>query len=353
VIDLIKDKYGIVLIGCGRIGANHAEDIYYRDNVKMVGVVDSNEAAAKLFARKYGAESYATDYQQYLTRDDVDIIIIATYTSTHLAILKDCVAHGKHVLCEKPVAENLAHSLEFLDIVKNAPVKVLVGHILRHNKSYQEIRRMIQNGAIGQPRLFRLVQNHQALNWERYKALLKDCSPIVDCGVHYVDIAQWFTGDKIVRVGGIASKLDDDIPDGTYNFGMLNATFSSGAVLNYEVGWSKNIRAANVKDFVGDKGYIKLIMSYSRGDGCHNGDLIHWYDATKDKLHAINVGSIYKDMYGQLSQLIKMIEEEGYIADPSPEDVESTMRVVFAADDAIKAGTNVNLDPVTQHVLPN
>ena len=83
-------RYGVVLIGCGHIGQAHMEDIYYRESVRMVGVVDFHPETARLFARKYAAESWSTDYREYLQRPDVDIVIIATYAASHLAILRDC-----------------------------------------------------------------------------------------------------------------------------------------------------------------------------------------------------------------------------------------------------------------------
>ena len=73
----------------------HIAQIYYRDNIRIVAVVDADEQKARLFAMKYGADRYGIDYHEFITRDDVDIVIIATYVSTHLSILRDCVVAGK------------------------------------------------------------------------------------------------------------------------------------------------------------------------------------------------------------------------------------------------------------------
>lgn len=75
--------------------------------------------------------------------------------------------------------------------VRSAPEKVLIAHILRHNRSYGKIRELIRNGAVGELKMIRMIQNHHAMNWERYCRLLMDCSPTVDCGVHYYDLVQW------------------------------------------------------------------------------------------------------------------------------------------------------------------
>ena len=110
--------YGVVLIGCGHIGEEHIAQIYYRDNIRIVAVVDADEQKARLFAMKYGADRYGIDYHEFITRDDVDIVIIATYVSTHLSILRDCVVAGKHVLCEKPIAANARDGQEFYRLAK-------------------------------------------------------------------------------------------------------------------------------------------------------------------------------------------------------------------------------------------
>ena len=111
---------------------------------------------------------------------------------------------------------------------------------------------------------FRMAQNHNAVNWERYRHLLSFCPPLVDCGVHYNDVAQWFTGSKIVQVSGISTNIDGDVPDGSYNYSMMNAVLADGTVFNYESGWSRNMMANNLKEFIGDSGYIKLILSCDR-----------------------------------------------------------------------------------------
>ncbi len=173
----MSKQYGVVLIGCGHIGQQHIEDIYYRDNIRMVGVVDQDPARAAQFARRYAAEAWDTDYRPFLTRRDVDIVIVASYVDSHLPITRDCLAAGKHVLCEKPIAGSLGDALEFFNLVQHSSSKVLIAHILRHNRSYQTIARLIADGAIGELKAMRMVQNHHALNWPRYKRLMEDCSP--------------------------------------------------------------------------------------------------------------------------------------------------------------------------------
>lgn len=120
-------------------------------------------------------------------------MIIATYADSHLPILRDCLAAGKHVLCEKPMTvADPAAAEEFYRLVKASQSKVLIAHILRHNSTYNRVAGMIREGAIGDVRLIRMVQNHHIMNKARYGRLMEDCPPFVDCGVHYVDVIRWF-----------------------------------------------------------------------------------------------------------------------------------------------------------------
>lgn len=298
--------YGVVLVGCGYIGEEHLADIYFRDNVHMVSVVDLNLERAKLMARKYGAQEYGVDYRVYLERVDVDIVIIATYVDTHLSIMKDCVKAGKHVLCEKPVAAKREDGEEFFRVAEAAEVQVLVGHILRYNYSYRTIREMIQDGMIGALRFIRFVQNHHAVNWERYRRLLEDCPPVLDCGVHYLDAMQWISGQRIENVKGTSFLIDSDAPRDNYS--IVSVRLSGGCCGCYESGWSRNLHHYNCKEFMGDKGYIKLTLQADRFADKEEGDLIEIYHSDTGVHETISQKCVYKNMNGQFQELINRIE---------------------------------------------
>lgn len=329
--------YGIMLIGCGHIGLEHLLDIYYRDNIRIVAVIDSDPQKAEYAAKRCGAESWGTDYHPYLADPSIDIVIIATYTDTHLPILKDCLAHHKHVLCEKPIATNEENGLEFVRTVKNAKEKVLIAHILRHNRSYQALREYIQSGAIGELRLIRMVQNHHTMNWPRYCRLLEDCSPAVDCGVHYYDIAQWITNSPIIEVSGFGTRTQPDTP--RENYTMVTFRMANGCVGFYEAGWGQSIRAQNTKEFIGTKGRITLELQAFRSQDCEEGDKLSIYHSDTGVYETVNIQSEYKDMYAQLETLINMIEHNA-AANPTIDNVWLSFRVALAANEAIeKAGT--------------
>ena len=328
-------QYGILLIGCGHIGEAHIADIYYRENIRIIAVVDTDIEKAKMFQRKYAAVYCSTDYHDYLFRNDVDIVICATYVDTHLTILKDCIMAKKHLLCEKPIAANPEDGGEFYNLVKHADIKVLPAHILRYNRSYQTIKRLINDGAIGQFQMARMIQNHHCKDWQRYYRLLQDCTPILDCGVHYFDVLQWITGQKITQVSGIGTIVGNDIGRCPYNYGIANLWLSDGSVGYYEAGWSETLASCNVKEFIGSEDRITLTLKSFRASNTEEGDLIELYCKNGNQYHTINVHATYKPMWEQLSGLIAMIE--GRMADaPSFDELYSAFLVSIAADRAIR-----------------
>lgn len=338
----MKDYYGIMLIGCGHIGMEHLMSIYYRDNIRIEAVIDSNPERAKAAARRCHAKRYGTDYRDFLDCEAIDIVIIATYAATHLSILNDCLAHHKHVLCEKPIAATMEQGYAFVQAVTQAKEKVLVAHILRHNQSYKKIKELIDNNAIGELRLMRMIQNHHSIDWPRYCQLMNDCSPTVDCGVHYYDLAQWIAGSPIIEVTGFGVKTQPDAP--RENHTLVTFRTNNGCAGFYEVGWGQSLRSSNVKEFIGTKGRISLEMRDGRLQDCEEGDLITLYHSDTRTYETINCQSQYKDMYAQLSTLIGMIENN-LPGTPTIDEVWQSFLVAKAAEQAIELGTTVKIAP--------
>ncbi|WP_058301745.1 Gfo/Idh/MocA family protein [Gorillibacterium timonense] len=325
--------YGVVLIGCGSMGATHLDTLHAHPRVRLVGVVDLMAEKANRFADRYEAESWGTDYRCYLTRSDVDIVIIATYPSSHLVLTRECLAAGKHVLCEKPMAGSLQEAAEMVRLGSSSRSKLLIGHILRHNTTYQFVRDLIHSGAIGGPIVMRMSQiKNPAATWNSHLALLHEVSPIVDCGVHYVDVMRWFTGAEVLSVSGFGQRLDPDIPVGSYNYGMISLKLSDGSVGFYEAGWGHTMATDNLKEFVGPLGRIRITYQSHRATP-ELGNLVevHYSDGRTEE---INIPFEAKPTDLQFDYLLRMIEEQ---LDPKPmlRDFYRALEVTILGDRAI------------------
>lgn len=325
-------RYNIALIGCGHMGQAHLENIYSKENVCISYVCDRNEERAREFQRRFGAKNICTDAESCISAADVDIVILATYPSSHVKLLKLCLQYKKHVICEKPIAQSLEEGREFRCLVKENPdVKVLVGYILRHNITYQKVAEMIQDGVIGKPIIMRMTQNHHCMDWDRYRRLLEETPPLVDCGVHYLDVMQWFTGAKIESLSGICMQTEKDLPAGRNNYEMLTAKLSDGSIGYYEAGWGRTISSDNSKEFIGPLGSIRLVFAKDRINHQEEGDLIEHYDLQSRTYHTINVQSERKPTDLQLEYLINMIENN-VPACPTIDEVFSSFEAAWKAE---------------------
>lgn len=332
--------YNVVLIGCGHIGKAHISDIYYREDIRIKAVVDSNLSRAKEFQRMYGAEFADVDYMPYLQMEDVDIVIIATPVSSHLRMLRDALHYQKHVLCEKPLALNYKDGKAFYDLCKAAKTKVSVGYILRYNDTFRKVKELIAQGVIGNLKVVRMTQNHHIMNVDRYHALLRECTPQLDCGVHYYDLMQWLSGGTITAVSGMGTKIATEFADVQADYGIANLFLDNGVVGYYEAGWSRGISSSNVKEFIGDAGSISVTLRQFRREHTEEGDLIEVFHNNTGKYEIINVPSDYKPMYRQISALIDQIEGRPSEV-PSMEEAFQTFCVGIAADQAIRTGEKV------------
>jgi len=327
--------YKVAVIGCGAMGLSHLEDIFIKDSVELYGVCDTNEEKARLAAQRFGIAHYHTDYHTFTECPLVDIIIIATYPSSHLEILENCIANKKHVICEKPITSNLNTGAKFVKLVKDNPAcKVLVGHILRHNKTYQYVAKLIQDGTIGKPIVMRMVQNHRSTNWVKDLTLIKETSPLIDCGVHYLDVISWFTGEDIVDVQSVVATTEQDVPSDKYNYGMMTIALSGGSVAFYEAGWGRSFEDNNTKEFIGPEGRISIIYQKDRSTHKENGNLVEIYRRKDGMKELVDIPFRQKPTGEQLAHLIRMIEDDAP-ANPTIDEVFDSFKIACQTHDKL------------------
>ncbi len=333
--DKTKNTYGVMLIGCGNIGDTHMADIYYRENIQVIAVVDLDIERARLFRRKFGAECYGTDYRPFLAREDLDIVLIATNVDAHMEIIADCIAANKHILCEKPIATNAADGEAFYQMTSQAKVAVTVGMLLRFHESFLKVKELLDSGVIGELKVIRLVHNQHCKDWPRFHRLLQDCPPIMECGVHYFDLVQWLTDSPIVQVSGFGALTVDDLPEGDYNYALAGMKTENGVVAHYEVGWAETFSSCDIKEFVGTEGRISLTLSQFRSTNTEEGDLIEVYTKDGDEYRTVNVKANNKPMWEQFRGLIDKIEGRPS-ASATLEECYSAFCATLAADRAIR-----------------
>ncbi|WP_335966929.1 Gfo/Idh/MocA family oxidoreductase [Galbibacter sp. PAP.153] len=264
------NKLKVLVVGCGNMGASHAKAYHAMKNkITICGLVSTGESKEKLNAQLGHEYPLFTDYYKALGATRPDAVCISTYPDTHEAYSIAALEMGCHVFLEKPLADTAQGAERVVQVANKMNKKVVVGYILRHHPSWQKFIEMAHT--MGKPLVMRMNLNQQSHGymWNVHKNLMKSLSPIVDCGVHYIDVMCQMTQAKPIQVAAIGARLTNDIPAGNYNYGQLQIHFSDGSVGWYEAGWGPMISetAFFVKDVFGPKGSVSIVANKAGGEG--------------------------------------------------------------------------------------
>ena len=248
----------VLIAGLGNMGLAHALAHHHHAEAEIVGLVNRSGVVDHADLASYPV---FTDFNAALAETLPDLAVIATYTDTHVDYAIAAMEAGAHVFVEKPLAMTVADARRVTDKAKETGRKLVVGYILRHHPSWQRL--IAEARALGGPFVFRLNLNQQSTGaeWETHKALMQTTSPIVDCGVHYVDVMCQITDALPVRVNGMGLRLTDEIPADMYNYGQFQVVFDDGSVGWYEAGWGPMMSetAFFVKDIVSPNGAVSIV----------------------------------------------------------------------------------------------
>ncbi len=186
-------KVGI--IGAGRIGAIHAENLRRHPEVSAIIVTDTMAAQSEYVAETFGGET--TPGPDELL-ESVDAVVICTPADTHVDLIERAVAHGVPALCEKPLAMNLADADRAVAIVSQGDVPVQIGFNRRFDTGYRTARNLVADGSLGTVTLV-IGQHHDyELPSEEYVA--RSGGEFIDQLIHEFDILRFVTGREVIRV---------------------------------------------------------------------------------------------------------------------------------------------------------
>jgi len=148
----------IGLIGAGRMGKVFAHTLAFNvTEVDLVSIVDTDETTAREVAARYNVPNVFTDYHRMFDEIKLDAVVITTPTATHLEVIRAATAAGKHIFCEKPLAQTLQGCDEAIAAAQGAGVKLMVGFMRRFDAAYIMAKQKINEGVIGKPVMFKAV----------------------------------------------------------------------------------------------------------------------------------------------------------------------------------------------------
>ncbi|MCG7627279.1 Gfo/Idh/MocA family oxidoreductase [Epibacterium sp. MM17-32] len=340
----------VLIAGLGNMGLSHALAHHKEDGAEIVGLVNRSGQVDHPDLQGYPV---FTDFHAALNDTKPDLVVVATYSDSHADYAVAAMEAGAHVFVEKPLATTVKDARRVVATAEATGRKLVVGYILRHHPSW--VRLIEESRALGGPYVFRMNLNQQSkgAEWETHKALMQTTAPIVDCGVHYVDVWCQITDAKPVQVNAMGLRLSDEIAPEMYNYGQFQVTFEDGTVGWYEAGWGPMMSetAFFVKDVISPKGSVSITEADKSGSSDVDGHtrvgglLVHRPEG--DQLIDLPDEPGHQDLCdAEQAYMLRAIREDLDLSRHARDAVQS-LAICLAADESVRTGTPVKLKEVT------
>ncbi|MCP3967856.1 MAG: Gfo/Idh/MocA family oxidoreductase [Lentisphaerae bacterium] len=243
------------VIGCGRIGQMHVENlIKCFPNVRIRLVCDT--APDLEWALKWKIP-ITDNLDQLLDCKEIEAVLIAAPSTYHIDLIKRVAAVGKHIFCEKPLAFDLDSIQEAVEAVETAGIKFQVGFNRRFDNDYKSIRDRVAAGVVGKPYVVKITNRgpvHPGLDF-----ITNSGGMFMDKAVHDFDMAQYVTGQKVVEVFTHAGCLSNPefAETGDVDTIMTSLRLSDGTLCNTDCARVTNYGYDQRLEIFGEKGMIK------------------------------------------------------------------------------------------------
>ena len=216
----------LALIGAGRIGQVHAQAIDRHPGVTLAAVADYHAPSAEELAAQYGTKALSVD--AIFKNGDIDAVLIASSTSTHADYLEQAARTGKAILCEKPIALDLARTRDALQVLESHPVTCALGFNRRHDPQFAALKQAVASGRIGELETLTIISRDPAPPPAEYVGASGGL--FRDMMIHDFDMARWLLDEPITHVQATGSCLIDQAigKAGDVDTAMVILTTASG-----------------------------------------------------------------------------------------------------------------------------
>lgn len=265
----------IGLMGCGTVADyGHIPVILSTPGLELASVFEPNAERLAYIMNKYGLKNGFTDEEAFF-RSDIDAVSITSPAPCHIGNIRSACRHGKPVLCEKPLGMTVEECEESIKLAREAGVMLFTGFDYRFSPAALKMRELVRAGAIGDLLSLRLIYIWNChgkfvddgkgglIESPRRQGRMLEGGPMVDCGVHQIDLARFWTGSEVVRWTEAAAWVDEyEAPDHVY----IHMDHENGAHSMVEISFSychtcKDPTNLFTYDLIGTKG----ILHYDRG----------------------------------------------------------------------------------------
>ncbi|NLE99832.1 MAG: Gfo/Idh/MocA family oxidoreductase [Anaerolineales bacterium] len=239
---------------------------------RLVAIAGRNEEAVAEAARRYGYESYTTDWRKLMENDAIQLFDNGGPNNEHAEPSIAAALAGKHVLCEKPLARTTEEAKKMLDAVTKAGVKHMVAFNYRFVPAVRLARDLIQSGQLGQIYHFRAVYLQEwimphydcPMIW-RLKKDVAGSGALGDLGAHIIDLARFLVGEP-TSVGAMTRTFIKERPDGSGGLGTVDVDDAFVSTVVFENGAIGTLEASRFA--AGRKNHQKFEINGEKGTIC-------------------------------------------------------------------------------------
>ncbi|MBA2597846.1 MAG: Gfo/Idh/MocA family oxidoreductase [Chloroflexia bacterium] len=351
----------VLVVGCGNMGTSHARAYHSLHEFEICGLVSRGKSREALNTKLGNSYALFSDMDEAMKTTRPDAVCISTYPHTHESFAIKAFENGCHVFIEKPLADSVEGAERVAAAANKAGKKLVVGYILRHHPSWKRFVELSHE--LGKPLVMRMNLNQQSDGsmWTLHRNLMNSLSPIVDCGVHYIDVMCQMTRSKPVQVYAIGARLTEEIPAGNYNYGQLQIRFEDGSVGWYEAGWGPMVSetAFFVKDVFGPKGSVSIVAKEAGGSGKSSSieahtktEALRVHHADLDKNEKFSKEDTWINLEDEPEHQELCNREQKYFLRSITEDIDlsahaedavNSLRIAFACDESVRTGKVVSL----------
>jgi predicted dehydrogenase len=227
---------GIAVIGYGYWGPNLARCFAENEDCRVVAIADLSKDALARASRRHPLAKMAIDWCEVIADPGVDAVAIATPAATHYEIASAALYAGRHVLIEKPMADNLAHARELVDLSDRASLTLMVGHTFVYSSAARKIRELVHSQDLGKIQYFDSARVNLGVGRH-------DVSVLWDLAVHDLAILRYALPGEPIAISANGMRFNPDAPE---SMAHITAYLDDGAVAHLNVNWLAPVKTRRV-----------------------------------------------------------------------------------------------------------
>lgn len=258
------DDVNVAIIGCGRMGFQHAQIYKQMPGVNLVAICEPFEKRRNECAKELSCKGYAGMEDMFNAHPEIDAVNICMPDDQHLFTTELAIKHHKHILLEKPIAKELEDGRKIFELTQNYDRVFLVAHLLRYDPRFYGMKEAIDNGDLGDLIYLSLRRNGCRDSAAPYTEVSNVSMHLM---IHDIDYVNWFVNCKAVKVFAKSRSIvfkDKNVDDVVFAL----VTYENGFVACLEACW---VLPANSPTFIDDKVEVVGTKGVAFIDSCDNG----------------------------------------------------------------------------------